>query len=94
VYETVILAEFEDIREELQANEDAIIAFLEYFEKTWVGRRLSRTRKRALFPVPAWNHHKSLLTGVIGVRILKSISVPPPPPPMVLFLFHSPGHIN
>jgi hypothetical protein len=29
VYETVILAEFEDIREELQANEDAIIAFLE-----------------------------------------------------------------
>jgi hypothetical protein len=64
VYETVILMEFEDIREQLAANEDEILNYLEYVERTWVGRRLGgRTRKTALFPIPSWNHHNTFLTG-------------------------------
>jgi hypothetical protein len=64
VYETVILMEFEDIREQLAATEDEILNYLEYVERTWVGRRLGgRTRKTALFLIPSWNHHNTFLTG-------------------------------
>ncbi len=63
VYDTVILVELDTIREELEANEDSLVAFFEYFDRTWVGRRLGVTMKKALFPVPSWNHHQTLLTG-------------------------------
>jgi hypothetical protein len=63
VYECVILADFEDIREQLGTSEDSVHAYLEYVERTWIGRRLGRTTKKPLFPIAAWNHHNSLLTG-------------------------------
>jgi hypothetical protein len=63
VYENVILDEFEKMRETLGSNEDTVISFLDYFERTWIGRALGRTRRKPLFPVSSWNHYESLLTG-------------------------------
>ncbi len=63
VYESVILVEFEEICHELVDHEDQVLAFLDYVEKTWIGRRLGRTRKKPLFAIASWNHHNSVLSG-------------------------------
>jgi hypothetical protein len=59
----VILGEFEMQREQFGSQEDAVISFLEYLERTWVGRRLGVRSIKPLFPIPTWNHHDSILTG-------------------------------
>jgi hypothetical protein len=70
VYESVILTEYEDnLRQHLVADEENVDAFLEYFERTWIGRRLGHTRKKPLYPVSSWNHHNSLLTGTCIIPI-------------------------
>jgi hypothetical protein len=66
VFDNVIMEEFESIREEVEAHEDAIQGFFEYVDRTWIGRRIGLTRKRPLFPVPSWNHHATLLTGELS----------------------------
>jgi hypothetical protein len=38
--------------------------YLEYVERTWVGRRLGRTRRAGLFPISSWNHYNTFLTGI------------------------------
>jgi hypothetical protein len=63
VYDSVIMVEYESIREQLGPQDDQVIAFLEYFERTWIGRRLGMTRRKALFPPSSWNHYTSILTG-------------------------------
>jgi hypothetical protein len=64
VYETVVLTEFEDIREQLRYDEDTVLMYLEFVERTWVGRRLGQTRKAGLFPISSWNHYNTFLTGI------------------------------
>jgi hypothetical protein len=63
VYKNVILGEFEMHREQFGLEEDAVISFLDYVERTWVGRRMGRSSYKSLFPIPSWNHHTSILTG-------------------------------
>ncbi len=86
VYETVILAEFEDVREQLEPNEDTVQSYLDYVERTWIGRRLGRATKKPMFPITSWNHYKSLLTGNFWGNhsyflVLPTPSNTPPPNP-------------
>jgi hypothetical protein len=37
VYDSIIMVEYESIREQLGPQDDQVIAFLEYFERTWIG---------------------------------------------------------
>jgi hypothetical protein len=63
VYDTVIVTEMENIREQLEGHEESVDAFMDYVERTWLGRFIRGTRKRPLFPIPTWNHHVTLQQG-------------------------------
>jgi hypothetical protein len=51
VYENMIFGEFKMHREQFGLKEDTVISFLDYVERTWVGRRMGRSSYKSLFPI-------------------------------------------
>ena len=64
VYETVIMANFEKMRERNGfENPEAVLAFLTYMERCWLGRRIANSIKHAKFPIEIWNQFDTVIAG-------------------------------
>ena len=56
------MAQYEKVKKAVEEPE-AIFSFLQYFEKTYLGRKLGPSVKKARFPIETWNHFDSILQG-------------------------------
>jgi len=63
VYENVIMVQYEKLKKVVVEDSEGIFGFLQYFERTYLGRKLGQSLKKARFPIPTWNHYDSILEG-------------------------------
>jgi hypothetical protein len=73
VYETVILAEFEEIRVQLKPNEDNVHSYLEFVERTWIGCHLGQATKKPLFPITVWITTTASLQVIMEIKFKMSL---------------------
>jgi len=62
VYVSEIFGEYEKVKTQFE-EPSTVLRFLEYFERTYLGKSVGASFKKARFPIPSWNHHESILTG-------------------------------
>lgn len=54
------MEEYESVTQTLD-DTDAILGFLSYLERTYIGKKVGRTTKPAKIPIASWNHYTTIL---------------------------------